>query len=324
MKKTFFLTCILASTMIFTACKKEKETAVVKPELEAKTQTEVDDNNQLKAEDDALTSEIRDAVDNIEGIAGARIAVDTVWCGLTTDLSNIQQKEVTFTFDNTTLCNSPRRIRGGKIKVKLIKGDKWKDAGSILGITFENFTIKRFEPTRTWTFNGYKTLENVNGTRLANWTSFSNGQATLAFRERAKDINVSYLPASATTPFQMKYSVARLVTWSRKVKAGGLKTFFTIDGDTAFGGMNKVDSWGTNRNGTVFTNDFQSPWVSDNLCGFGQPNSGEFVHKTGGNTLRIILGVTAEGALSTATCAYGYKVIWTTAGGVQGEKVVIY
>jgi len=325
MKKTFFLTFVLASGFIFTSCKKDKETVVVRPELEAQTQTQVDDNNQLKAEDDAITDELKNSLENIKGFSGGRLAADSSICGCSVDKSNLfSQKELAFNFDGTTLCGSPRRIRSGVIKVKLVEGRKWKDSAAVMGIWFIDFKVKRFEPNRTWTLNGYKTVENILGTGSNRWDNFSSGNAVFQYKERAKDIKISFLPDAATTPFQMTYSLARISEVSTKEKAGLRRIFFKIDGDTAFGGIDKVDSWGISRNGTTFTNNFLSPWISDGYCGFGQPNSGQFVHKTGGNTVSILLGVNQSGDQNTATCAYGYKINWTTSGGVQGNKVIIY
>lgn len=316
----------VALAVLMTACKKEKEDITKAIEPDAQTINQVDDNNQLKEEDDAASNELRDAIDKISSFSGARIASDSVkiWCGCSVDSININQKELVFQFDGTTYCGSPRRVRSGKIRVKLVKGQFWKQEGAVLGVTFDNFKITRFEPTRSWTFNGYKTISNVFGSGYLRWFGFNSGNDSLSFKERARNISVSYLPANASSPFQLQYSLARRTTWYRKQKGGALRTFFRADGDTSFNGLTKVDSWGTNRFGNTFTNNFVTPWISDELCGFRQPNSGELVHKAGGNTVSILLGVNPSGNISADQCAYGWKLKWTISSGATGEKVFVY
>ena len=318
---------ILGMAIALSSCIKDKEKSVVKPiEPDAQVQTQVDDNNKLKEEDEAVNNELRDAIEKIGSISGARMAADTVkvWCGCSVDSVNIAAKEVTFVFDNKTYCGNPSRIRSGKIKVKLVKGQKWRDANAVLGITFQNFKVTRFDPGRSWTFNGYKTLENVYGTGLARYINFYAGVDSLSFRERARDIDVAFLPAQATIPFNFKYSIARKTVYYRKSKAGALRTFFKANGDTAAFGLTNLDSWGKNRFGNDFTNNFVTPLQSDEYCFFWRPNSGEYVHKSNGNTVSVTFGVDPDGMPRTGDCGYGWKLNWTTASGATGQKVYSY
>ena len=136
---------ILGMAIALSSCIKDKEKSVVKPiEPDAQVQTQVDDNNKLKEEDDAVNNELRDAIEKIGSISGARMAADTVkvWCGCSVDSVNIAAKEVTFVFDNKTYCGNPSRIRSGKIKVKLVKGQKWRDANAVFGFLMDTKHLK--------------------------------------------------------------------------------------------------------------------------------------------------------------------------------------
>ena len=101
------------------------------------------------------------------------------------------------------------------------------------------------------------------------------------------------------------------------------KITFSCNGDTTFSGLNGISSWGTNRNAQNFTTHFNTPWVSNSYCDYWRPISGEFTHSINSANFTITLGVDQGGNASTLNCAYGYKVVWSTANG-SGSAVISY
>lgn len=117
------------------------------------------------------------------------VLVSSPLCGVTIDSSQLSQKILFFNFDGITPCFSPSRTRSGQIKVQLTTGTNWHLAGSVLTITYNNFKITRLSDNKTITFNGVKTLTNVNG---HNWLTFLAGTSSFKYQSRAFNVNVAY------------------------------------------------------------------------------------------------------------------------------------
>ncbi len=228
-------------------------------------------------------------------------------CGCTIDSSQLAQKIVFFNFDGVTPCFSPSCTRSGQIKVQLTTGTFWSDVNSILTVTYINYKITRLYDNKSITFNGVKTVKNLNGN---NWIGFLLGSATLRYQERAFNINVLFDNGATSV-----WNVARITEWTY-TPTGPLspKINFYVTGDSLLNGFNNTDSWGINRFGQPFTTYYTTPIVSNTYCGLWRPNFGSLTHHLAIGDFSLDLGLDQSGNPTPYDCAYGYKVTWTSNG----------
>jgi hypothetical protein len=321
MKKiAIYLGLIILSTALVVSCKKKQEEENVALEDNVKQFNE--DANDIKSESDNVNNDINSSINNTSIGGRTSASYSSELCGVTIDSSQIANKILFYNFDGITPCFSPSRTRGGQIKVELINGNSWKDVGAVLKLTYINFKVTKLSNNKSITFNGVKTLKNVNG---INWLTFLLSTSNFKFQERALNIQVTFNDGTQAT-----WNSARVTTWDYiqanavpGIPYGHVK--FTSNGDTIFNSANNSDSWGLNRFGQQFVTYYQAPWVSNSYCGFWRPNSGSLSHiVAGSSTLTIDLGVDQNGNASTLACAYGYKVTWSPLGGSQQSQVLSY
>jgi hypothetical protein len=316
MKKTLYF--LLALGLSFSACKKEKESPTEKPE--DKTINQLEDNNDLKAAMDQSDTDVDDALNQLPGIKGGRIAATNTqkqFCGCSID--SIGPKNFRLVFDGITSCGNPSRIRSGTITFTLIQGNNWWEENAKLSIVLNNYKVLRESDQKSWTINGTKFKTNVLGT---NWIRFMAKTDTLLFRERAS--NMTCLVEKGGSSATITYNIARTTSWKYVTQSNRNYIQFAALGDTLLNGLSNVDTWGTNRFGTPFTNQYLSRLYSDSYCLFWRPRGGIIQHKSDGNTATVTFGVNTQGQTDTRDCAYGWKVNWVLANGSTGERIFSY
>jgi len=320
MKKVFFyLSIMMLSVSMLQSCKKKEEE--VKKELDEETKQFTEDSNELKAELDNVDNDINSSLENTT--MGGRMAetYSSPLCGVLIDTSQIANKIIFYNFDGTTPCFSPSRTRAGQIKVQLVQGNRWRDAGAVLRINYINFKVTRLSDNKFITINGEKTLTNVNG---INWITFLASTSNYVLKERALNLQVNFSSGSTAT-----WSSARRTTWewvganvAPGIPYGHVK--FTSNGDTTLSSVANTESWGINRFGFAFTTHFIQPWISNSYCGFWRPNAGIIEHNVNNSSYKLTAGLDPAGNPSTTACAYGYKVEWTPAGGASQSVILSY
>ncbi len=307
---------LLAFVLMFSSChKKDKD-----PAPESQSLTQVEDNNDLKSEGDQTNSEVNDAIGNFASLSGGRMAVVNAKkniCGCSIDSAQLGSKVLVLNFDGSTPCGKPSRSRSGSIRIELIEGSSWSQAGARLKITHQNYKVTRLRDGKSWTFNGDKFLRNVNG---SNWIGFLAKTDSLLYQERSSNMSITFQTGAITN-----YSIARTTSWKVSNKPG-IADFiqFTAMGDTVLNGQTGTDTWGTNRFGKAFTNHYSRRLISNTYCEVWRPVDGEIVHRSEGNTLTVTMGVNEQGNADTRDCAYGWKMKWLLSGGQSGEKIFSY
>ncbi len=148
-----------------------------------------DDSNFYKGESDQADNDINNAIRDIPTFGRGASIQSSPLCGVTIDSSQIAQKILFFNFDGVTPCFSPSRTRDGQIKVQLTSGNYWSDVNAVLTITYINFKVTRLYDNKSITFNGVKTLKNINGN---DWLGFLSSTSTLKYQERALNIQVLF------------------------------------------------------------------------------------------------------------------------------------
>lgn len=304
--------------LFVSSCKKdEKEPNVADPQ----TIQQTEDNQNLKNDSDDSNTDIQEALKNFPELNGGRVAqTDSVThpiCGCTIDASQRSQRIITLNFDGVNPCGSPSRTRAGSIKVQLIRGANWGSAGSVLEITYQNYKVTRLRDNKSVTINGVKHLTNVRGN---NWLGFLAFTDSLLYKERGNNLTATFDGGAQTT-----FSLARKTQWKRYLVGGNSPHIqFKAVGDTTIDGNSNTDTWGISRYGQVFTNSYQNTLVSNTYCEVWRPVAGTINHKSNNNLVSITFGVNKEGNPTTTTCAYGWKLSWTTSNSIQGSQVFSY
>jgi hypothetical protein len=313
MKKNiaFLLLASLLTFTIISSCKKDNDD--VKPQLDTQTKQFNEDANDYKSESDQADDEVNNSLDDISGFGRSGNSLSSPLCGATIDTSQVAQKIVFFNFDGVTPCFSPSRTRSGQIKVELIAGALWSDAGSVLKMTFTNYKVTRLSDNKSITFNGIKTLKNINGN---NWLGFLAGTATLKYQSRAFNVAVTFTDGTTAT-----WNTAHTTQWSYNATNG---IIFTANGDTTINGVANTEAWGVNRYGASFQRYYNTPILSNTYCGLWRPNAGELVHHVNNSHFTLTMGVDQNGNPTPYACAYGFKVNWTDSNGNSQSVILSY
>jgi outer membrane murein-binding lipoprotein Lpp len=315
LQNNLLIAASILGVILIQSCKKEKA-----PELDSQTKQFNTDANNYKSESDQADNDINSSLSAYPTFGRGTAILSSPMCGATVDTTFLtSQKMLIFNFDGVTPCFSPSRTRAGQIKVQLVTGNHWSDAGAVLKETYINFKITRLSDNQFIMFNGEKTLKNINGN---DWLGFLLGTSTLKYQSRAFNVSVTFNNASAT------WNTAHLTEWKYTPLASSsyheAYITFTAIGDTSLNGFNNVSAWGVNRFGQNFTTYYNSSILSNTYCGLWRPNQGELVHSVNSSNFTLSLGVDQGGNPTPYDCAYGYKVVWTNSNGNTGTVIISY
>ncbi len=303
--------------LVISSCKKADDSIQLDPEVQQFNS----DANSYKSELDQADNDINNFVSNTSlGQTGSGSSGSSPLCGVIMDTSKIAQKMITFIFDGVTPCFSPSRTRGGKITVELTSGNRWGDAGSVLTQTFIDYKITRLKDNKSIMFNGVKTYKNINGN---NWLGFILGLVKLKYQERALGIAVTFDNNKTATWNSARITEWQYVSATTNPAIPYAHVIFTTKGDTAINSYTNVDSWGINRFSNNFISYYNAPILSNTYCGLWRFNSGEWVHHLKNTDFTLTLGLDQSGNPTPYTCAYGFKVTWTS-NNKNGSVILSY
>jgi hypothetical protein len=314
MTNTSFLRFALMVLVLFgllgTACRRNKDTDDLTIDLEQR----------IHASDDARQEgESSEALDDVESVlesAGSAMGggktVAFVPCGATID-SVTANRTYTLTFDGTTPCVDGTRTRAGVITFKLTAGEKWRDAGSVVTVTFTNYKVTRLADNRSVVLNGVKTLTNLSGGNRKLVALTANAELVVGV---AGNLNLTFDDGSVRT-----WQISRKRTYRN---LGNGKFEIRIEGTGSAENYTNLSAWGTTRFGGAFYTQITEPIVVNNTCGFGKPVSGLKVHHRPVRTITALFGTDQDGVAVTTGCPFGYKLTWEKATGNTKSEVIAY
>lgn len=301
-----------AFLMLFASCRKLGE--LLNPNISQFNS----DSNEIKGHLDQTDRDINDALSDVgfgKNETGLSISSSPL-CGCIIDDSQASQNVLFFNFDGTTPCFSPSITRSGQIRVELVSGSTWHQAGAVLHYTFIDYKLTRLSDNRSIEFDGEKTLKNLNGN---DWLGFFLSTSTLSYQERALNIDVTHDNGQTAV-----WNSARVTQWSytQANSTPGIQVpyiTFRATGDTAVAGNSVTDSWGVNRFGQDFVTYYNTNIESNTYCGLWRPKAGELVHEVAGDSYTLTMGVDQSGNPATGNCAYGFEVSWTVNGNSNSQ-----
>ena len=215
---------------------------------------------------------------------------------------------ITITYSGAECTGIVKRL--GTVTVTLLnyaQGARWKNAGATLQVAYNNLVVTNILSGASYTLNGTHYITNVTG-GLAYQVMNGSMSGTVAHKHVADNFTITFANGQQRT-----WSVRSTRTFT----GSGLLSVRTITlaGDTTVNGETNVEVWGTNSNGDVFASSLIAPIVTNNVCGYYHPVSGEYTHFIANRSVDVLFGVNgAGGAVTIGNCAFGYKVTYTLNG----------
>jgi hypothetical protein len=243
--------------------------------------------------------------DVAQAISGSQIGkTNTVDGAIINDSSFIAVKRIILTYTGQT--TDGIRTRTGSVILQLIEGNRWRDAGSIAQLDFNNVRIVNRRNGQQVIIQGTYYIRNLNG--------------GIAF----VDANVQHKAWGAANA---TYSSGTEQVWNiNRVRSftnnSGVLSVATR-GDTTFDGRVNVHVWGTSRRGTPFWNRTETPIKWTSACP-GKLTEGRNVLEGLDVTVNVTHGVNAEGTPTTSGCPHGYKVEWKNRKGEDKQAIISY
>jgi hypothetical protein len=321
MKKTIKLLSlsVLFIGLTLTSCKK-KTTEVddtVKEDDETSIFTE--HSNDVTTSDNSADMSIDDAENvlsptSLSGFKGTEVNAFAI-CGANVDTSAITSaKTITITYTGNSCDNL--RSRSGSMVIKLVSGAKWRDAGAVISITYNNFKVTTLSNNKSTILNGTHQITNVSG-GLVPRIGIAPNPTTIIRKIRGINMSITFDDNTVRS-----WSAARLRTWTG---SAGIPTGLTITGDTTLNGVANTIVWGTNRAGKTFTTVVNTPVVVNSSCGWFSPVSGKKTHTINNRISSITFGTDANGNVaSPTTCPNHYLLTWTSLTNVAKSYVGTY
>jgi hypothetical protein len=299
-----FSVLALASVLMFTGCKKQKE-------FKNENGQSSEDNRTMQSESDAANSDVNDIMASTslkgKGLSGLNAAgITGSVCGTSIDSSGISNGSFKINFSGVS-CNN--RTRTGAIRVTLLDfpNKKWKDAGATIRLEFMNYKITRTSDGKSVTLNGNQLVTNVSGTTWVELLFTTHASVVTEIKEDG-GVNVTFDDGKTAV-----YHVNRRVTYAW---LNGLRFSCTAEGIGSTDGLSNLENYGTTRDGDSFTSQVTTPIVWNTDCGWWAPVQGAVDVKVQNKEfdLKCTFAVDNKGNpvdVAPNTCAYGWKVEWS-------------
>jgi hypothetical protein len=303
-------TVVFSSSLFFTSCKKEKDST---PETDYTTETTVhsDDQSRFSSEIDAVANDADLALEVTSGFAG-RMSTETlnIICDADIVIDTLSSpRTITITYNGTNCLGN--RTRTGVIVISMESGIRWKNAGAVLNVSFQNFKVTRVSDNKSITINGTQSYTNVSGGLLINLPT----SGTITHRITSSNMSVTFDDLS-----QRNWQVGRQRVFSYD---NGVN--ITTTGTHTDGNVTGITEWGNNRFGNGFTTVIAEPLIVRQSCNF-RLVSGKVQHKTTLYNAAVTFGLDVNGNATSCPGAGAYymKIVWTGPLGIPHTAIHPY
>jgi hypothetical protein len=259
-----------------------------------------EDSGNVTSALNSSTDDAANAVGGINSLSGKTDGALSI-CGYTIDSTQKPSGIITINFDGTT-CNNVSKT--GSIVATLenfTSGTRWKDAGAVLKLEFQNVKVTKISSGKSLTLSGTHYITNTTGGVA--WKVLQGlATSTVTHKHVADNFTITFDDGT-----QRVWSVRR----SRTFSVSGQVISVTVTGDTTINGQANVEAWGTNRKGNTFTTAVTTAISSNNTCGYYKPVTGELNHIVSNKSMNVLFGVDASGTQVSSSCPYGVKITYT-------------
>lgn len=289
---------IFSFSFLFTACQKDTATDT---DYSNESSVHSDDQSRFSNEVDAVANDADVTLETTPGFFGRGEQVQSLICDATIVVDTLSNpRTITITYNGTNCLGN--RTRTGVVVISMAQGVRWKNAGAILNVSFQNLKITRLSDNKSITINGTQTYTNVSGGLLINLASLG----TITHTITSSNMSVTFDNASQRT---WQVAKQRVFTYNNGIVIATTGTY-------SAGGITGIAEWGTNRFGRTFTTAITQPLVVRQDCNF-RLTSGKVDHVTPAFNANVTFGLDAAG--NPTSCpglgAYYMKIIWTGPGG---------
>jgi hypothetical protein len=302
---SFFVTAF-ALSFLFSSCQKDSTPG---NDYTNETSTHSDDQSRFSNEIDAVANDADIILETTPGFYGRGEQIQNI-CDATIVVDTLSNpRTITITYNGTNCLGN--RTRTGVVVLSMAQGIRWKNAGSVLNVSFQNLKITRLSDNKSITINGTQAYTNVSGGLLINLPTLGTITHTIS------SSNMSITFDNAT---QRNWQVAkqRVFTYINGV-------VITTTGTYTQGGVSGIAEWGTNRFGNTFTTAITQPIIHRQDCNF-RIVSGKVNHVTNLFNANVTFGLNPSGAPTSCPGAgtYYMKVEWTGPAGVPRSVILPY
>jgi hypothetical protein len=298
-----FTLCLAIGTIItLNSCKKAATTT-------SNDSTSAADASNVSSAMNATNDDATNATSTNASMSGKTAGFELL-CGALSTVDSVNGI-VTITYSGAECTGGVKRL--GTVTVTLLnyaQGARWKNAGATLQVAYSNLVVTNILSGASYTINGTHYITNVTG-GLAYQVMDGNVTGTVAYKHVADNFSITFADGQQRT-----WSVRRTRSFTGTI--AGLVRTITLAGDTMINGENNVEIWGTNSNGDAFSSSLVAPIVSNNICGYYHPVSGEYTHFVANRSVDVLFGVNTLGnTVTVGNCAFGYKVTYTVNGNTK-------
>ena len=272
-----FTVGIFYLSFFLTACQKEDITAT---DYITEVTNQGDDHSRFSTEIDAVANDVNAALEVTAGFAGRTGNILSVICDADIDADTLgSTRTITITYDGAN-CLVDRK-RTGKIVVSMAQGVRWKNAGAVLSINYQDLKVTRLSDNKTITISGIQTITNVSGGLLINLPTVR----TITHTVKSSLMNITLDNGAKRT-----WQVAR-----RRVYSLDNGIVITTTGTYSEGATVGISEWGSNRFGTAFTSSILQPLIIRQACNY-RLISGRIDHTTKLYNAKVMFGLDSAGA----------------------------
>lgn len=306
LKFNLFIALIALFTFGVQSCKKDSTDSVTDD-----TATQI----QHSSDEASFSNETETSLNEVNSVMGASSLGkgDFTLAGATID-SIIADKKFIITYNGNNADGS--RFRSGQVSVQLTTGAKWRDANSVITITFTNLMIRNNNTNKSITINGTHVVNNVNGGLV---TLLTAGGPSVIHKITG---NMTVTFDDGTQRSWAIYRQREILITAAGIPTVKISGFGTVDG------VGNIVVAGTNRAGNPFSTAINETVVftSNNTCFGGAwiPVSGVKTHKKLVREITVTFGVDQSGNPVSGTCPYGYKINWTNLRNQAKQAVISY
>jgi hypothetical protein len=299
---------IFSFSLFFTACQKTGSNTDTDYTDESTVQS--DDQSRFSGESDAVANDLDATVDATPGFSGRGDQVQTLICNATVVIDTVSNpRTITITYNGNNCQNTTSRT--GVVVVSMAQGVRWRNAGAVLNVSFQNLRITRLSDNKSITINGTQTHTNFSGGLLINLPALG----TIIHTITSSNMSITF---DNNTQRNWQVAKQRVFTYNNGI-------VITTTGTHSDGGITGIVEWGTNRQGRTFTTAITQPLVVRQDCNFRLTN-GKVAHRTPVFSAVVTFGLDAQGnpTICPGLASYYMKIVWTGPNGNPHTIILPY
>ncbi|MBL7749010.1 MAG: hypothetical protein JNM19_16340 [Chitinophagaceae bacterium] len=301
-----FAVLLLSASVFFPSCQKDTKEDDV--DYTEQSSAHSDDQSRFSTEIDAVANDANTILEVTSGFSGRMERIQSI-CDATVVVDTLANpRTITITYNGTNCLGN--RTRTGVVVISMAQGVRWKNAGAVLTVSFQNLKITRLSDSKSITINGTQTYTNVSGGLLINLATLG----TITHTITSSNMSITFDNGS-----QRNWQVAR-----KRVFTFAAGVVVTVTGTHTEGSVTGIAEWGTNRFGNGFTTVISDPLVFRQDCSF-RLTAGKVAHNTSLFNSYVIFGLDATGLpVSCPTGSYYMKIVWTGPAGIPRTVILPY